>query len=48
VPRAAIPPAVTLPPHRALTARLEATRPLFTDPFTDLLAFDQQAARSGR
>ena len=44
---AAIPPGVTLPPHRALTARLEGTRPLFTDPFTDLLAFDQQVLGTG-
>jgi hypothetical protein len=44
---AAVPPAVALPPHRALTARLEATRPLFTDPFTDLLAFDQQVLTTG-
>jgi hypothetical protein len=40
--RAALPTGSTLPPGQALTARIEATRPLFTDPFTDLNAFDQQ------
>lgn len=45
--RADLPSGATLPPRRALTARLEGTRPLFTDAFTDLAAFDQQELRSG-
>ncbi|HEX5120788.1 MAG TPA: hypothetical protein VFW65_36870 [Pseudonocardiaceae bacterium] len=45
--QAGLPSGVTLPAHRALTARLETTRPLFTDPSPDLATFDQQAL-SGR
>ena len=45
--RADLPADATLPPRQVLTARLEGTRPLFTDPFTDLAAFDQQSLRSG-
>jgi hypothetical protein len=44
--RAGLTRGVTLPPSRALTAQVEATRPLFTDPFTDLAAFDQQVLRT--
>ncbi|HVN12738.1 MAG TPA: hypothetical protein VMT69_11640 [Kineosporiaceae bacterium] len=38
---------VLLPPRRALTARLEATRPLFTDPFETLDAFEPQVLATG-
>jgi hypothetical protein len=44
---AGLPAGTVLPPHRTLTARLSATRPLFTDPFTDLTAFDQQTLTTG-
>jgi hypothetical protein len=38
---------VLLPPRRALTARLEATRLLFTDPFETLDAFEPQVLATG-
>ncbi|WP_426513544.1 hypothetical protein ACPPVO_24830 [Dactylosporangium sp. McL0621] len=44
---AALPAGTLLPARRALTARLSATRPLFTDPFTDLAAFEQQVLGTG-
>jgi hypothetical protein len=45
--RAELPSGVLLPPRRALTARLEATRPLFTDPFDSLDAFDPRVLGTG-
>jgi hypothetical protein len=44
---ARLPAGTLLPSRRTLTARLAATRPLFTDPLTDLSAFDQQVLTTG-
>ena len=44
---ASLPAGTVLPANRMLTARLLATRPLFTDPFDDLAGFDQQVLGTG-
>jgi hypothetical protein len=44
---AGLPAGTVLPSRRTLTARLCATRPLYTDPFTDLAAFEQQVLATG-
>jgi hypothetical protein len=44
---ASLPAGTVLPANRMLTARLLATRPLFTDPFDDLAGFDQQVLDTG-
>jgi hypothetical protein len=45
--QAALPAGYQLPARQTLTARLEATRPLFTDAFDDLAAFDAQVLSTG-